>query len=57
MTQAKHFIVIPSSYNWWGSWLSENHNKIILRPSSAFFSDFKTNNKDYWPNNWLKIEP
>ena len=23
MSQAKHFVVIPSSYNWWGAWLND----------------------------------
>ena len=27
MTQAKHYVVIPSSFNWWGCWLSDNENK------------------------------
>jgi len=55
MTQAKHYIVIPSSFNWWGAWLSENPNKIIFRPSNSVFSYFNVNNKDFWPNNWLEV--
>ena len=51
----KHFIVIPSTFNWWGAWLSNNKNKIIMRPSEVFFSDFKVNNTDFWPSNWIKI--
>lgn len=55
MTQAKHFIVIPSSFNWWGAYLSKNENKIIIRPDDKNFKDFKVNNLDFWPNNWIKI--
>ena len=52
MTQAKHFIVIPSSYNWWGAWLNKNENGIILRPSHDHFSNFSLNNENFWPSSW-----
>ena len=55
LKSCKHFIVIPSTFNWWGAWLSNNKNKIIMRPSEVFFSDFKVNNTDFWPSNWIKI--
>ena len=55
ITQAKHHIVIPSTFNWWGAWLCSNKEKIILRPSSNYFSQFKINNNDFWPDTWLKI--
>jgi hypothetical protein len=53
MTLAKHYIVAPTSFNWWGAWLSKNReNSLILRPSEKLFSDFFLNNKDFWPNSW-----
>ncbi len=55
MTQAKHFVVIPSSYNWWGAWLGENKDKIVLRPSDSHFSNFRLNNKDFWPKSWTEV--
>ena len=55
MTQSKHFIVIPSSYNWWGAWLRNNKDSIILRPSDQHFSNFRLNNKDFWPDSWTKV--
>ncbi len=56
MTQSKHFIVIPSSFNWWGCWLSQNNDKIVVRPSGKHFSKFKINNLDFWPSNWKVID-
>jgi len=56
MTQAKHYIVIPSSFNWWGCWLSNHTNKIVFRPSNNFFSEFKLNNRDFWPDSWKVID-
>jgi len=52
LAQCKHFIVTTSTFNWWGAWLSERNNKIILRPSDKFFNDFYLNNQDFWPIDW-----
>jgi len=52
MTNAKHFVVIPSTFNWWGAYLSEYKNKIVVRPDKNKFSDFKISNNDFWPKNW-----
>jgi len=56
LTNCNHFIVTTSSFNWWGAWLSKGKNKIILRPSDKFFSDFYINNRDFWPSNWNIID-
>jgi len=52
LTQCNHFIVTTTAFNWWGAWLSEKNNKIILRPSDKFFNDFYLNNHDFWPLDW-----
>ena len=52
LTQCNHFIVTTSTFNWWGAWLSERNDKIILRPSDKFFNDFYINNQDFWPLDW-----
>ncbi|MDA7755947.1 alpha-1,2-fucosyltransferase [Candidatus Pelagibacter sp.] len=56
ISNCNHHIVIPSSFNWWGAWLSPKNNKIILRPSDKNFSLFKVNNKDLWPPDWIEID-
>ena len=48
---AKHFIVGPTPFHWWGSWLNVNPDKICLRPSNINPS----NNKDFWPLDWHVI--
>ena len=55
ITQCNHHIVIPSSFNWWGAWLSKKQNKIVCRPSDNYFTDFRINNLDFWPCNWIEI--
>ena len=55
LTQCNHFIVTTTAFNWWGAWLSEKNDKIILRPSDKFFNDFYLNNQDFWPLDWSII--
>jgi len=55
MSHCKHFIVIPSSFNWWGAYLSKTKDKIVVRPDNSNFKDFKINNLDFWPEKWIKI--
>ena len=47
----KNFIVGPTTFHWWGAWLNDNPNKICVRPSNLSAS----NNKDFWPDNWISI--
>ena len=55
LIQCNHFIVTTTAFNWWGAWLSEKNDKIILRPSDKFFNDFYLNNQDFWPLEWNTI--
>ncbi len=55
MKNCKHFAVIPSAFNWWGCWLSNYEDGIILRPSNKYFSNLEIKNKDYWPLKWKEI--
>ncbi len=51
LTQCKNFVIAPSTFNWWGAWLSQDKNKICIRPKNLNPS----NNKDFWPENWISI--
>ena len=51
LTQCKYFIVAPSTFHWWGAWLSNFHDKICVRPKNLNPS----NNKDFWPESWISI--
>ena len=51
MTQCKNFIVGPSTFSWWGAWLSTKNNKICIRPKGLNPSK----NKDFWPVSWIPI--
>ena len=51
LTQCKYFIVGPSTFHWWGAWLSNFDDKICVRPKDLNPS----NNKNFWPDKWLII--
>tara|TARA_Y100000389_G_C17457104_1_gene518885 strand:- start:105 stop:1019 length:915 start_codon:yes stop_codon:yes gene_type:complete len=53
LTKCKYFIVGPSTFHWWGAWLSKYENKICVRPSNINLNP--SNNIDYWPTNWISI--
>ena len=55
MTKCKHYAVIPSAFNWWGTWLSKNDDKIVVRPRSNYFKSLNVKNKDYWPEDWISL--
>ena len=51
LTKCKNFIVGPTTFHWWGSWLSDHEDKICLRPNNINPS----NNIDFWPDSWISI--
>lgn len=55
LTKCKHYAVIPSAFNWWGAWLSNNNDKLVLRPKAEYFKYLEIKNKDYWPDDWISL--
>lgn len=56
MTQATHNIIANSSFSWWGAWLNQNPDKIVIAPETWFgpaYSHYIM--KDLIPNDWIKI--
>ncbi len=52
-TMCRHFIVGPSTFHWWSAYLSDNSNKICIRPDDKIqFSS----NENIYPDEWLKIK-
>jgi hypothetical protein len=54
MTFCKHHIIANSSFSWWGAWLSQNPNKIIITPQKWFVSN-ERNYEDVVPESWIKL--
>lgn len=54
MSMCKHNIIANSSFSWWGAWLNNSSDKIVIAPAK-WFNDPKINARDLIPDEWLKI--
>lgn len=54
MSRCKHNIIANSSFSWWGSWLNQNPERIVVAPKN-WFNDKRFNTKDLIPDSWIKI--
>ena len=54
MSKCKHNIIANSSFSWWGAWLNQNNDKIVIAPS-RWFKNEKIDILDLIPENWIKI--
>lgn len=52
MKYCKHNIISNSSFSWWGAWLNENEQKIVIYPDKIK----ETLNKDLCVENWVELK-
>jgi hypothetical protein len=56
MSMCEHNIICNSTFGWWGAYLNENINKIVIGPSLWFGPQAShLNSSDILPNDWIKI--
>lgn len=53
MYSCKHFIISNSTFSWWGQYLAESKNKIVVAPS--IWNRFE-DTSDLYQDNWVIIE-
>ena len=55
MSQCRHNIIANSSFSWWGAWLNNYSDKIVVAPRKWFNIENENLYKDIVPDNWIKI--
>jgi len=55
MSMCDHNIIANSSFSWWGAWLNQNPEKIVVAPKKWFGPAKQLDTKDLLPEEWIQI--
>lgn len=54
MRECKHNILANSTFSWWGAWLNDNPDKIVIAPKK-WFANSTVGTTDVIPKDWVQI--
>ena len=55
MSCCKHNIIANSTYSWWGAWLNDNPDKLVLCPEIWYNKSADLDTNDLIPESWIKL--
>lgn len=55
MSMCKHHVIANSSFSWWGAWLGNDPEQIVVAPKKWFGKNKSISDIDIIPSNWIRL--